>query len=218
MVTEAVDMAFFMPYTKRVFNSKYIHVGLNVSALLWHGGYTRDNQFGLSVDYQKVVRNIISYFLSIPNIKLHLIPHVVGSEKGVENDYAVSYDLQQEIGDDRIILSPLFFDPIEAKSYISGMDFFMGARMHSTIAAFSTGVTVVPMAYSRKFNGLFVETLAYPNMCDMKSESETAILTKIENAFVSRKEIKDIIDNRMSTIVADGKRKIMIGLETFFGL
>ena len=31
------------------------------------------------------------------------------------------------------VLAPDFKNPIEAKSYISNMDVFIGARMHSTI-------------------------------------------------------------------------------------
>ena len=62
----------------------------------------------------------------------------------------------------RAIVAPAFRTPVEAKSYIAGMDFFAGARMHACIAAVSSGVPVYPLAYSRKFNGLFVETLGYP--------------------------------------------------------
>jgi polysaccharide pyruvyl transferase WcaK-like protein len=39
--------------------------------------------------------------------------------------------------------------------------------MHSTIGAFSAGVPVIPVAYSRKFNGLF-NTLEYPYYIDAK--------------------------------------------------
>lgn len=77
VVYEGVDLAFFMPYEKQRFSDDNIHVGLNISSLLWHGGYTKDNQFALKLDYQKLVKSIISYFLSFPKVKLHLIPHVV---------------------------------------------------------------------------------------------------------------------------------------------
>lgn len=53
------------------------------------------------------------------------------------------------------VLAPAFASPSEAKSYIAGMDFFMGARMHACITALLSGVPVVPMAYSLKFEGLF---------------------------------------------------------------
>lgn len=215
---EYIDVAFFLPYTRQHFDKDFIHVGLNISALLWHGGYTQNNQFGLKDDYQKTVREIISYFLSMPNVKLHLIPHVVGSERHIENDYAVSFDLQKEFNNPNLILSPLFLSPVDAKDYISGMDFFMGARMHSTIAAFSSGVPVVPMAYSRKFNGLFIDTLSYNHMADLKTDTSDEVLDKIKDAFTNRSLLKEEIDTRNKTVVADRKQLLIDDLKKFFKL
>lgn len=215
---EYIDVAFFLPYTRQHFDKDFIHVGLNISALLWHGGYTQNNQFGLKDDYQKTVREIISYFLSMPNVKLHLIPHVVGSERHIENDYAVSFDLQKEFNNPNLILSPLFLSPVDAKDYISGMDFFMGARMHSTIAAFSSGVPVIPMAYSRKFNGLFIDTLSYNHMADFKTDTSDEVLDKIKDAFTNRSLLKEEIDTQNKTVVADRKQLLIDDLKKFFKL
>ena len=215
---EILDVAFFMPYTKKSFDDTFIHVGLNISALLWHGGYTQDNQFGLCVDYKNVVERIITYFLSKDNVKLHLISHVVGDDRGIENDYAVAYDLYEKYSHTNLILSPLFLDPIAAKGYIAGMDFFMGARMHATIAAFSSGVPVVPMAYSRKFNGLFADTLQYPYMVDLKTESEEHIPSFMKECFENRADLKSIIADRMESTV-EARRKLLIKyLEIFFNV
>ena len=217
-VTEIIDVAFFMPFKRKEFNKDFVHVGLNVSALLWHGGYTRDNQFGLKVDYPSLVRSIMDYFLEQANVKVHLIPHVVGGERHIENDYAVSYDLFEEYNHPNLILSPLFLDPIVAKSYIAGMDFFMGARMHSTIAAFSSEVPVFPMAYSRKFNGLFTDTLQYPYMADMKAQSETEILAGIKQYYEQRERLKELEHNRMQTTVEERRRFMEEKLCGFFGI
>lgn len=215
---ENIDVAFFLPYTKQFFDKNYVHVGLNISALLWHGGYTGTNQFGLMDDYQQTVRDIITYFLSWPNVKLHLTPHVVGGERDVENDYAVSFDLQKEFNNPNLILAPLFLSPVDAKDYISGMDFFMGARMHSTIAAFSSGVPVVPMAYSRKFNGLFIDTLQYNHLVDLKADCKQDILDTIRKAFESRISLKEEIANRNNTIVEERKQLLIDNLKSFFHL
>lgn len=213
---EYIDVAFFLPYTRQHFDKDFIHVGLNISALLWHGGYTQNNQFGLKDNYQKTVREIISYFLSMPNVKLHLIPHVVGSERHIENDYAVSFDLQKEFNNPNLILSPLFLSPVDAKDYISGMDFFMGARMHSTIAAFSSGVPVIPMAYSRKFNGLFIDTLGYDYLADLKNDTSDEVIEKIKDAFSNRDSLKKQIEHQNNTVVAERKQMLIDDLKNFF--
>lgn len=216
--TEIIDVAFYMPYKKKHFDEQFIHVGLNVSALLWHGGYTRDNQFGLKDDYQSVVRAVIDYFLAMPNAKLHLVPHVVGGERHIENDYAVSYDLCEEYDNPNLLLAPLFLDPIVAKGYIAGLDFFMGARMHATIGAFSSGVSVVPMAYSRKFNGLFEDTLDYHHMVDLKKDMKSDIMSIISDSFNHRKQLKVEIDNAMNGVVKERKELLMNNLTQFLGL
>jgi len=200
-IDEIIDVAFFMPFEKDIISDDYINIGLNISALLWHGGYTRDNQFNLVVDYQCLIRSIIDYFLSMPNVKLFLVPHVVALNVDIENDYAVSYDLVKEYKNERLVLSPFFLTPISAKNFIASLDFFMGARMHATIAAFSSGVPVYPMAYSRKFNGLFVDTLNYNYMGDLLNQGKDEIMSDIKAAFENRTKLKEVIDDRMVSIV-----------------
>jgi len=202
-IREYLDVAFVLPYNRINFDKGYTHVGLNVSALLWNGGYTKNNQFNLACDYKELIRNIIDFFLQQSNTKFHLIPHVVLQERNIENDYEICYDLWREYSNSNLFLAPFPLDPIDIKSYIAGLDFFMGARMHATIAAFSAGVPVVPMAYSRKFNGLFEETLSYPHIVDMKSVGNNEALLKIEEIFVQRKEVKQSITNTMNGIVKD---------------
>lgn len=217
-LSEIIDVAFFMPYEKKYFSNEFIHVGLNISALLWNGGYTRNNQFNLIDEYQMLIRNIIDYFKAIPNLMLHLVPHVVEDRFGVENDYAISYQLVEEFKNENILLAPFFLNPILAKNYIAGMDFFVGARMHSAIAAFSTGVPVYPMAYSRKFNGLFVDTLDYKFMGDLVNQKNSEILTGIKEAFEHREELKVIIQKRMDTTVKERGKLLNQKLVNFLGL
>ena len=64
----------------------------------------------------------------------------------------------------------------------------MGARMHACIAAFSAGVPVVPMAYSRKFAGLF-GAMGYDETVDCTSQSAEEILTRIFDAFERRGDL-----------------------------
>lgn len=216
-VEEFIDLAFYLPYDHQEFDKNYTNVGLNINALLWNGGYTGKNELGLRDDYQKTIRSIIDYFLSIDRVKLHLTPHVIGQERGLENDYSVSVDMANEYNNPRLIVAPFFFSPTEAKSYISGLDFFMGARMHSTIAAFSSGVPVVPMAYSRKFNGLFGDTLSYKYYVDLKTADSKMIVETIRECFDNRVELAQAIQSQQSLIKERGVR-IQETLKQFFGI
>ena len=187
-IIEASDVALRLPYDPPAPRAAGgpVKVGINVSGLLMGGGYTGKNEFGLAMDYPGLMRDLIRYFQTHPDgCEVHLVPHVIvrsGPMTG-EDDYRASAALAAEFPD--TILAPAFASPSEAKSYIAGLDFFMGARMHACIAAFSSGVPVVPMAYSRKFAGLF-GSIGYGQTVDCTTETAEVITARIVQAYADR--------------------------------
>lgn len=185
---ETIDVAFCLPFERVVHEpTNLVHVGLNVSGLMMSGGYTRNNQFGLTVEYSDLIYRLVEYFIAQPGVQLHLVGHVLSDHMSVEDDYAANLELHAKYP--TTIVAPKFKSPSEAKSYISGLDFLSGARMHACIAAFSSGIAVVPMAYSRKFNGLF-GGLGYMNFADLKVDNTDQAYDKIVNGFQNRANLK----------------------------
>jgi polysaccharide pyruvyl transferase WcaK-like protein len=218
-IDESIDLAFFLPFKKEIITDKYINIGLNISSLLWYGGYTRNNQFSLKIDYKYTIKQIINYFLTMKNIRLYIIPHVIELKSDrVENDYEVSRKLVESYHSSNVILAPLFSNPIQAKSYISGLDYFIGARMHATIAAFSAEVPVFPMAYSRKFNGLYLDSLHYPYLGDMTTQSHEDILNGIKMSFERRRELRKLINQCMKSFVFQKKEELERYIVDFLGM
>ena len=75
-----------------------------------------------------------------------------------------------------------------AKSYISSLGAFTGARMHATIAAFSSGVPTVPFAYSKKFAGLY-GSLGYDFIVDARElDTPEAVLRTVRFLTESQRE------------------------------
>lgn len=174
------DLAFALPYNRENVQKvkEHIDVGINISGLLMNGGYNGENQFGLTINYPSLIESVIKEFSKDSNVRVHLVSHVITDRYAVEDDYRASLSVKNKFPE--CILAPKFSSPVEAKSYISNLDFFTGARMHATIAAFSSGVPVVPVAYSRKFSGLY-GTLGYKNLVDGQSDTtQTAINTILE--------------------------------------
>jgi colanic acid/amylovoran biosynthesis protein len=184
---EVIDVAFRLPFAARPApEDGAVHVGLNVSGLLYNGGYTRNNQFGLKTDYRALVDRLVAIWSARPGLVLHLVGHVNSQQLPVEDDYAVCEALAARHAG--VVLAPRFASPGEAKGYISGLHFFSGARMHACIAAFSSGVPVLPMAYSRKFNGLF-GSLGYPHLVDLKADDTDAALARLEQGLAQREAL-----------------------------
>lgn len=191
----ATDVAMLLPVRKGEHceinntDSNITNVGINISGLLYSGGYTGQNQFGLISNYADMILDMALAFSNIPGVQLWLVPHVLETDgMKSEDDYSACQLVAEQVKG--IKLAPRFKDPIEAKSFIAELDFFVGARMHATIAAFSTGVPVIPLAYSRKFSGLF-GSLNYNRVIDLtKCNKETVIETCLK-AFHERELLKN---------------------------
>jgi polysaccharide pyruvyl transferase WcaK-like protein len=197
-VVEATDVALRLPYSVPALRgSSKPRVGINVSGLLMAGGYTGKNELGLTLDYPKLMRDLIRHFQAV-GCEVHLVPHVIVRTGPMvkEDDFRASAALADELPG--CVLAPAFASPSEAKSYIAGLDFFLGARMHACIAAFSSGIPVVPMAYSRKFTGLF-GSLGYQRTVDCTLEGNSAILETIKAAFDARLTLADEVKAAMQS-------------------
>jgi hypothetical protein len=97
------DVAFALPFEdqKSRYQDGKIHVGMNVSGLLYRGGYTGDNMFSLKMDYPHLIDRLIDYFLQQKNCSLHLVAHVTGSmEDGVsdnpEDDHVINLQIKRK--------------------------------------------------------------------------------------------------------------------------
>lgn len=202
---EIIDVAFILPFEKYTRENAEINIGLNVSGLLYHGGYDFNNYFGLSFNYKDFIELLINQLLQAGYV-VHLIAHVITSDGSIEDDFLVCSELADKYKG--TVLMPKMASPMAVKSYLSGMDVFIGGRMHSTIGAFSAGVPVIPIAYSRKFNGLF-NTLDYPYYIDAKGNYTIQSAVDETMHFINKREVmrkqlnigKDIYTNRINKYV-----------------
>ena len=186
-VEVTTDLAFLLPYTigDKKDNTK-IKIGINISSLLIKDKIERtETKFKLKTDYDKYINSLLEELSKDEKYEIYLIPHV-GDDAG--KVFSVNYP--------NVILQERFTTPVEAKSFIASMDIFIGARMHATIAAFSSGVATIPTAYSRKFSGLY-NNLGYDCVVDMqKLTTEQALELTIQYV----KDYQKLIEKRNVSI------------------
>ena len=197
----AVDVAFALPYEdqSRLRGGPRIRVGVNVSGLLFNEAESGRNRFGLSVDYAALMRGFISELVARPDVEVHLVTHVTEPGGHVDDDGAVADRLAREFPG--VVRVPNFAGPSEAKSYISGLDFLTAGRMHACIAAFSSGTAVVPVAYSRKFSGLF-GLLDYPWLVPVTGADTDEARAYLLDCFDRRAELTRDVDRGMAQVGA----------------
>lgn len=200
-VVDTIDVAFSLPYKELKKDPGYIHIGINISETLCfkHNGH----MFGVSNEYLPVMKDVVRNLLS-EGYKVHLIPHVANTNNSPGNEYYIQYRLWDEIQHPNLVLPPFFLTASDAKSYISSMDLFVGSRMHACIAAFSSGVPVLLLGYSRKFSGLFCDTLNYPYLIDVADGfSADSVENKIQSMISHLDDIKALIMERNLSVVTE---------------
>jgi colanic acid/amylovoran biosynthesis protein len=161
-LSQTVDVAFALPFDRPAKSAARPRIGINVSGLLYNRGYDRASSFGMEIDYPAYIDQLLSALSQRSDLEVILVSHVLSDAVPVDDDRAVAATLAAR--HPWLTRAPDFADPVEAKSYIAGLDFLTGARMHACIAAYSAGVPVLPVAYSRKFIGLFCGVLDYPHV------------------------------------------------------
>ncbi len=149
------DVAFALPYDKKekVCQGKK-KIGFNPSGLLWFGTKEFSVSKHITVNYKEYVERVLSQWIKDETIEVHLIPHVFTKGDGAtEDDLRACLEIKKMFPS--VIIESDFDTPMEIKSFISTMDVFIGARMHATVGAFSSGIATIPFSYSRKFEGLY---------------------------------------------------------------
>jgi colanic acid/amylovoran biosynthesis protein len=210
------DVAFLLPSKQKSLElpSHSLLFGINVSGLLFMGGYTRNNSFSLIVDYKKIIMMTIEYFIDNGSLVL-FIPHVFGNSSKSESDTAAFDTIINEMPEKfktRIVYSNQSYSEQEAKYLIGQCSFFVGSRMHACIAALSQAIPAIGISYSDKFCGVFASIKCADLVCDARKQSERQILEHIAVCFKMRESIKNRLIERIPDIkerVAGTFRKIL---------
>ena len=132
------------------------YIGINISPMV----IANEKTPGITMENYK---RFIQYILDNTNHSVALIPHVVWAGSDDRKPLSELYEAFKEskrvylIGD---------MSALDLKAYISKCSFFVGARTHSTIAAYSSGVPTLVIGYSVKSRGIATDLFgSYENYC-----------------------------------------------------
>jgi polysaccharide pyruvyl transferase WcaK-like protein len=168
-------------------------IGLNVNGLMYNGGYTRNNMFGLKLDYPAFLSELVNALLAEHSGELWLIPHTFAARGDVESDNDASAKLRAGLPPalrNRVRIVTAEYDQHEIKWIIGKCDFFVGSRMHACIAALSQGIPSVGVAYSMKFAGVF-ETVGMEEwVVDARNSANPEAVARIVSLYRQRNGVR----------------------------
>jgi polysaccharide pyruvyl transferase WcaK-like protein len=180
-------------------------IGLNVSGLIALEPDRARSHFGFRADYLGVLEGLIRAVMQHPDVRLLLIPHVMtplGSPGSDAEACLRVLDMLSPSLSSRIRVTPTELDECEVKWLISRMDWFCGTRMHSTIAALSSGVPTAAIAYSYKAFGVFESCGLENQVIDPRKLETQAVLERLIESFESRAQTRQLLSTTIDGVKA----------------
>lgn len=175
-------------------------------------GFKKENTLGLNVSplvegynpqITKATKDFIKYVLDNTTLRILLIPHVI--EDG-NNDYEYLLSFYEEFkASGRIAILPPDLNAKQYKGYIAKTRFFIGARTHATIAAYSSGVPTAVLGYSVKSRGI-AKDLFGEEFCVVNSrtiESAEPVIQAFNTLIEKEKEIKETLMKKIPLYLCD---------------
>ncbi len=201
--SKSPDVSVYMEPKSVVYAIEPHTIGVNVSGLLLYQGYGRiANRFS---SYGTLVRRLIGALIKL-GFSVLLIPHTYrAGEADGEDDLAAIREIAGDCGHERLRVIDEDYDAQELKYIISRTEFFIGSRMHSCLAALSSGVPTVGLSYSVKFRGafeMFGQGRCVVDVCDMEDDDVDSAVARV----IERIDARDRIREELKVVNAERER------------
>ena len=145
------DPAFHLPIHETAlpkFFKQGDTLGLNVSPLVFNNLQDEED-----ITYKNVYA-LIDYVLACTQTNICLIPHVYDSTKNLQDIKVLRKMYARYANTGRVSIVEEELSCTQLKYIIANCRYFIGARTHSTIAAYSSAVPCVAISYSIKSRGI----------------------------------------------------------------
>lgn len=195
------DTAFILDTVKSNKENQFKDsVGINISPMI----IGNESESGVALANYK---NMIEWILSDTDLNIVLVPHVMWDGGDDRIPCQLLYDHYKDSGRVFIIED---CNCMELKGVISGCRFFVGARTHSTIAAYSSGIPTLVVGYSVKSRGIAKDLFGtYENyVLPVQSLNNPDELTK---CFVWIMEHEEEIKNHLKEILPEYTERAYLG-------
>ena len=178
-------------------------VGINISPLV-----LKNIEDDGDMMYQNVYE-LIDYIISDTDMNVCLIPHVYNVENNLHDSKVLSKIYSKYAETDRVCIVNTELSCCELKYIISKCRFFIGARTHSTIAAYSTAVPCIALSYSVKSRGIATDLFGTDDGYAIpykKIENKNTLKEKFVSVLLNNEEF---VRNKYSEMLPEYKQSII---------
>ncbi|HHU40322.1 MAG TPA: polysaccharide pyruvyl transferase family protein [Propionibacterium sp.] len=185
-------------------------VGVNVSGLLLSPGL-RD-RFGVHDDYLATMVEVVRRLVREEGARVALVPHVHVPGGGGESDRVAIEALLSQLDEReraRVFAVPGELHASQLKWCIAQTDWFVGSRMHATIAGLSSGVPTFGYAYSGKTEGVFATCGMSSHVADARAVSGEEAVRLMTESFAARDRTRDEMQQKVSVVTDLARRQLV---------
>ena len=195
-------------------------IALNVSGLLTNEAKAAKQRFSLAADYRALITNLVGTLLENTDAYILLLPHVQAPTGHYESDLDACRAVVNALPDRcqaaarrRVSTVSQPYDATELKWLIAHTDWLCGTRMHSTIAALSTGTPACALAYSLKTRGVFETCGVGEAVADLRCLSTDAALERVMRTWQNRASLAHTIATELPKVLARSREQLneMVG-------
>jgi colanic acid/amylovoran biosynthesis protein len=165
-------------------------LGFNTSPLVIHK----------NPESKQAAIDLVQHILDTTNMMIAFTPHVIVPGNDDHECLLEFYEMFKATG--RVLILPNTLNAIQYKGYIARMRFFIGARTHATIAAYSTLVPTMVLGYSVKSKGIakdiFGEERLVLNLAEISDSAK--LVGKFEEMKSDESELRELLAMRIPEI------------------
>lgn len=174
-------------------------IGINLSNFVMGG-------FALNTEFAAEVKKLIDYILKETNLQILLIPHVLWTD---QDDRIVCKALLNLYQNERItVLHCENLNYCQIRYVISKCSFFIGARTHAVISAYSVCTPSIAIGYSIKAQGI-AKDLDLPcwTLVDSRNFSNNQLINSFKELLIHENDIRFHLNKKMESY-----KKRLLGL------
>jgi colanic acid/amylovoran biosynthesis protein len=152
--------------------------------------------------YVDLMAQVADYLIEKLDANILLISHVIIPDGYMSNDDRTIADriYSKAKNKNRIKLLLADYSPEELKGIIGICDLFIGARMHSNIAALSMSVPTVVIGWSHKYSGIMNMLNQQDYFCSINALTYPKLVSMIDGAWANRAKIQRDLQARKPQI------------------
>jgi polysaccharide pyruvyl transferase WcaK-like protein len=172
-------------------------IGLNVSPLIRKFRESEASREALDAEVAQFIKKLHTEL----GYAVLLIPHVGPLDGGTRNSdhvYMAGLVERFHLQAERVVLAPDNLNAAQLKFLLSRLRFFIGARTHATIGAFSMGVPTLSIAYSIKAKGINRDLFGdLPVVLDTPKVTCDTLVAGLDSLVRHEAEIQQLLADRL---------------------